>query len=107
MKERVRLTKKYFKFGKKESDLFQITALSNECTKTILEAKKKYIRQWSQKLSDPSTEPKAYWRIINRFVNNKKITMIPPILKKPISSINFLLLSAPLWKILILYLLLA
>ena len=29
LKERAKLTKKYFKCGKKESDLVQITALSN------------------------------------------------------------------------------
>ena len=80
LKERAKLTKKYFKCGKKESDLVQITALSNECTKTILEAKEKYIRQLSQKLSDPSTDPKRYWKIINLFVNNKKTPMMPPLL---------------------------
>ena len=80
LKEHAKLTKKHFKGGKKESDLVQITALSNECTKTILEAKEKYIRQLSQKLSDPSTESKTYWKIINRFVNNKKTPMIPPLL---------------------------
>ena len=64
LKKRAKLTRKYFKGGKKEYDLVQITALSNECTKTILEAKEKYIRHLSQKLSDLSTE-------------------------KPISSINF------------------
>ena len=70
LKESAKLTKKYFKCGKKESDLVQITALSKE----------KYIRQLSQKLADPSTEPKTYWKIINRFVNNKKTPMIPPLL---------------------------
>ena len=38
--------------AKKESDLVQITALSNECTKKILEAKEKYINQLSQNLID-------------------------------------------------------
>ena len=76
----MRLTKKYFKCGKKESDLVQVTALSNERRKTILEAKNKYIRQLSQKLSDPSTEPKTCWKICNCFVNNKKTPMIPPLL---------------------------
>ena len=47
LKERAKLTKKYFKCGKKECDLVQITALSNESAKTILEAKEKYIRQLS------------------------------------------------------------
>ena len=80
LKARAKLTKKYFKGGKKDSDLVQINALSNECTKSILEAKEKYISQLSQKLIDPSTEPKTYWKIINRFVNNKKTPIIPPLL---------------------------
>ena len=80
LKARAKLTKKYFKGGKKDSDLVQITALSNECTKTILEAKEKNISQLSQKLIEPSTDPKAYWKIINRFVNKKKTSMIPPLL---------------------------
>ena len=80
LKERAKLSKKYFKGAKKDSDLVQINALSNECTKSILEAKEKYISQLSQKLIDPSTEPKTYWKIINRFVNNKKTPIIPPLL---------------------------
>ena len=69
--------------------------------------------QLSQKLIDPSTEPKTYWKIINRFVNNKKTPIIPPLLvnNKIISNFSekanlfkkFLLLSAPLWKIIALY----
>ena len=58
----------------------QINALSNECTKSRSKAKVKYISQLSQKLIDPSTEPKTYWNIINRFVNNKKTPIIPPLL---------------------------
>ena len=38
-KKRAKLTLKYFEGGKKDSDLVRITALSNECTKAILEAK--------------------------------------------------------------------
>ena len=89
-KERAKLTKKYFKRGKKDSDLVQINALSNECTKSILEAKEKYISQLSQKLIDPSAEPKTYWKIINRFVKNKKTPIIPPLLvnNKIISSFS-------------------
>ena len=44
LKERAKLAKKYFKRSKKESDLVQVTAVSNACTKTILEAKENYIR---------------------------------------------------------------
>ena len=38
-KERPKVTKKYFKGGKKDSTLAQVTALLNKCTKTILKAK--------------------------------------------------------------------
>ena len=54
-KERVKLTNKYFRGSKNNTDIVQINALSNECTKSILEAKKKYISLLSQKRIDPST----------------------------------------------------
>ena len=107
LNERPKLTKKYFKGGKKDSDLVQINALSNECTNTHLEAKRTYINQLSQKPIGPSTEPKTYWKIINRFVNNKKTPNKPPLLvnNKIISNFSekaillniFLPVSAPLF----------
>ena len=115
LKKRAKLTKKHFKCSKKESDLIQITALSNECTKTILEAKEKYIRHLSQKLSDSSTEPKTYWKTINHFINNEKTSVIPHSLvnDKTISNFSekvnlfnkfFASQCTPLWKIIALYL---
>ena len=80
IKGHAKLTNKYFNGGKKDSDLVQITSLWNECTKTILEAKEKYINQLSQNLIDTSAKPKTYWKIINRFVNNEKTPMISPLL---------------------------
>ena len=67
------------KLRKKDSDLVQINALSNECTKSILETKEKYISQLSQKPIDPSTDHKKL-EVINRFVNNKKTSIIPRLL---------------------------
>ena len=34
----------------------------------------------SKKLSNPETAPKTYWKILNRFLSNKKIPSIPPLL---------------------------
>ena len=53
---------------------------SNECTKIILAAKEKYINELSKKLSNPKIAPKTYWKILNRFLSNKKIPSIPPLL---------------------------
>ena len=65
-----KLTKKCIKCGKKYSELVQVTTITNECTKTMLKPKEKCIRPLSQKQSNSSTEPKMYWKIINRFVSN-------------------------------------
>ena len=40
--------------------------------------KKKYVRYMSSKLNDLYTAPKTYWSIMNCFLNNKKISAIPP-----------------------------
>ena len=66
----------------------------------ILAAKEKYINELSKNLSNPETEPKTYWKILNRFLSNKKIPSIPPLLvngemisnfsKKPNFLIRFL-----------------
>ena len=62
LKERAKLTKKYFKGCKKDSDLFKLMHFQINA-KSILEAK-----------------PKTYWKIIIRFVNNKKTPIISPLL---------------------------
>ena len=45
----------------------------------IVEAEERYTNKLSTKLDDPSTMPKAYWSILNTFLNNKKIPNIPPL----------------------------
>ena len=39
----------------------------------------KHLAKLSSKLDNPDTAPKTYWSIINRFLNNKKIPIIPPV----------------------------
>ena len=53
---------------------------ANECTRLIIAAEEKYLIQLSAKLEGPSTAPKTYWSILNRFLSNKKIPIIPPTL---------------------------
>ena len=36
----------------------------------------------SNKLNDPLTAPKTYWSQLSRFLSNKKILAIPPLLVK-------------------------
>ena len=80
LRERSNLVKRYYKNGKKNTDLEKALTKSNECTEIILAAKEKYINELSKKLSNPETAPKTYWKILNRFLSNKKIPSIPLLL---------------------------
>ena len=42
-----------------------------------------------EKLNDPIAAPKTYWKIINRFLNNKKNLAIPPLLVDGEIILNF------------------
>ena len=52
----------------------------NECTGLIIVVKEKNIIRLSAKLEVPSTAPKTYWSILNRFLSIKKIPIILSIL---------------------------
>ena len=109
IKERSYLTKTYYKYGKRKSDIEKLSVKTNECEEIVSAAKDKYIIQICEKLNDPIAAPKTYWKIINRFLNNKKIPAIPPLLvngeiiqnflKKHLFLINVLRLNVLHYKI--------
>ena len=49
----------------------------SERTKLIVEAKDKHLAKLSTKLDNPDAAPRTYRSIINRFLDNKKIPIIP------------------------------
>ena len=53
---------------------------SQECFSLINESKDRYIAKMSSQLDNPKSVPKTYWSIINKFLTNKKLHVIPPIL---------------------------
>ena len=53
---------------------------ANECTRLIMQPKVKYIAKMSAKLDNPNTAPKTYWLIISRFLSERKMVAIQPIL---------------------------
>ena len=63
-----------------KSYLEELQEKTDEYTALILDAKERYVRCMSSKLKDPLTAPKTYWSILSRFLNNKEIPTIPPLL---------------------------
>ena len=48
--------------------------------KNYIRLKKKHIREVNENLNDCLTAPKTYRKILNLFLNNIKIPLIPPLL---------------------------
>ena len=51
----------------------------NQTTHLIDDAKENYSKSLGKKLSDPNTGIKAYWQSINKLLNKKNFTNIPPL----------------------------
>ena len=79
LKKRSKLNKKYYNDPIDHNKNLMVNT-ANECTRLIIAAKEKYLTRLSAKHEDPSTVPKTYWSISNRFSSNKKLPIIPPIL---------------------------
>ena len=80
LKEKESIYKSYVKNGFKNEDKLKLNAKQKACSSAISEAKELYLVNEGNKLNDPLLGPKRYWSILNRFLNKKKIPLIPPIL---------------------------
>ena len=80
LRQRSKLTKTFYKIGKRKSDHIKVLGKSKECTSLISEAEKNYILKMTSKLEDSNTAQKKCWSKLNRFLYNKKIPAIPPLL---------------------------
>ena len=79
MKKRSKVTKEYYSDPTDHYKTFLVNTV-NECTILIAVSKERELIRLSAELEDPSTAPKTYWSILNRFLSNKKITIMSPIL---------------------------
>ena len=73
---------RYKKNGYKNEDKIVVDRLKNECQKAIGNAKEKYLRDLGEKLANPTTGQRSYWKILNKFLNKCKIPRIPPLFEQ-------------------------
>ena len=55
---------------------------TKECNPLITQSKETYTTKMSAKLDNPKTVPKTYWSIKNKFLGNKKTTILLLVLVK-------------------------
>ena len=79
LKKHNKIYRKYIKNGASPEDKILWEKSKSDVSTAILTAKEAYLKQQGAKLADPSTSSKAYWKILNSFLNKCKIPRIPPL----------------------------
>ena len=64
-----RLFKNYKKHGYKREDRDRLDTFRMECQQVVESAKLTYLKISGNKVNDPGTSQKSYWKIINRVMN--------------------------------------
>ena len=78
LKKRNRLYKNYKRHGYKAEDKVRFDTFRIECQQAVEISKLTYLSNLGDKLNNPITSQKAYWKIINRVMNKCRVPKIPP-----------------------------
>ena len=75
-----RIFNNYKRHGYKADDKVRLDAFRIECPQAVEAAKLSYLTNLGNKVNNPSTSEKSYWKIINRVMNKCRAPEIPPLL---------------------------
>ena len=75
-----RFYKGYKRRGYKIEDKLILDTLRDQCQQEVSLAKHSYLNRLGNKLHDPRTSQKSYWKLINKLMNKCRTTIIPPLL---------------------------
>ena len=67
--------------GRRPEDWAQVKEVRNSTSKMTTDAKDKYHVTLGRKLTVNSQDVKAYWSVLKKLLNKKKIVNIPPLLE--------------------------
>ena len=77
MKKKDRLYRNYKRHGFRSEDKIRLDDLRKECQDAIESAKLMYLKNLGNRLNEPDTTPKNYWKIIHRVMNKSRAPKIP------------------------------
>ena len=75
-----RVYRSYKRHGYKEEDKVRLDVFRIECQEAVELAKISYTMNLGNKLNEPNSSPKSYWKIINRLMNKCRAPAVPPLL---------------------------
>ena len=88
LRKKNRLYKNYKRHGYQADDKIRLDAFRIECQQAIEMTKLSYLANLGDKLNNPNTSQKYYWKVINRVMNKCRAPKIPPILVNNMFIIN-------------------
>ena len=71
---------KLYKNNRMSANFSNLRNLSQGLSELITERKEDYNRHLANKLNDPQSFPKTFWKILKTFYNRSKKPLIPPII---------------------------
>ena len=74
-----RLFRNFKRHGYKLDDKNRVDNFRKECEMAINKSKEDYLKNLGDKLINPNTSQKSYWKMVNRVMNKCKAPKIPPI----------------------------
>ena len=83
-----RLYKRCKRHGYREEDKARLDTFRSECQLAVDNAKLSYLTHLGNKVNDPNTSQKIYWKIITRVMNKCKARKIPPLLVNNMFILN-------------------
>ena len=89
IKRKHRVYSKYVKRGRRLDEWENVRVIRNDTSKMITAAKDNYFASLGRKLSNPNIGLKKYWSTLNRIINKKNVSDIPPLIENGIFVTNF------------------
>ena len=83
-----RFFKNYKRRGYKPEDKVRLGNVRTECQEAVEVAKLNYLTGMGDKLSNPNTSRKSYWKTINKVMNKCKAPKTPPLLVNNLFILN-------------------
>ena len=83
-----RLFNNYKRHGYNAQDKIRLDAFRIECQQAVETAKLSYLTNLGNKVNNPGTSQKSYWKIINRVMNKCRAPKIPPLLVNNLFILN-------------------
>ena len=74
--------------GFNNEDKIRVEVFRQECNTAIKKSNEEYLSNIGNKLTNPDTCQKLYWKLINRVMNRCKAPKIPPILVNNVFVVN-------------------